>query len=398
VTFLRPDLLIVVPAGVLLVMVALLAQWRRGRRLAEAYGGYAAAARLTGRDLQTFPGARVVALAVALIALGVAAAGAEPDQGAPPPPPTPVDLMIAVDVSHSMTGADAGGTRIQRARELVAEILEGEVADRVSVTLFADWPFELVPLTHDTGVVEFFTPWIAPELVTLRDQGTGLAAAVAAAANTWRARPREGAIPVLLVVSDGEVHGTDRAVLDAVAEVADSLSVWTAGIGSEAGAPLTVSGSEDTPLLDEAGRPVLAGFDPRLLRELAEAGGGGFHDVSDDEGRRALVSDLRRLGGEPTGIPSPVADPTSWLVLLALVLLVLDAGLDGGRLGQRRKADGAPSWLGRRRASGEHGVEGDVVALRHSGGRRGARRASVGGRRLHGQTAETVRPQSRRSA
>jgi Ca-activated chloride channel homolog len=413
VTFLRPDLLYLLPAAALLVLAGLMAQWRRRRRLAAAYGGYDAARRLTGRDLRSFPATRLVVLVVAASALSLVAAGVERDRPDPPPPPTPVDLVVAVDVSHSMSGGDVGASRIERARELVAALLDEEVADRVALTLFADWPLGLVPLTHDAGVVEFFTPWISPELVTLRDQGTGLASVLAHAGGTWRARPREGAIPVLLIVSDGEVHGTQQVVLDAVAEVADSISVWTAGVGSEAGAPLLVPGSDGAPLLDEAGDPVVAAYDPTLLREIAELGGGGFHDVSDDGGRRALVSELRRLGGEPAGLTEQISDPTAWLVLLALVLLVLDALMEGGvvrgrRERQARGGGGGGGFGARRGGRGEGGGGGDGQGERHGPGRRRGRagdaaadRALEGGRRGSQPRAPAgvpTRPGTRRSA
>lgn len=333
----RPDVLALLPVALLLAIGSVLWRWRRTRRLVEAYGGPDAALRLTGRPIGRFPAGRLSCLLGAALSLVVAGAGLEPDRPEPVDPPAPVDLVIAVDVSSSMSGSDVGTSRIARVRDLVGAILEAEAADRVGLLLFADWPFELVPLTHDAGVVEFFAPFIAPELVTLRDQGTGLASAISHASLTWRARRRPAAVPVLLIVTDGEIHGTDDDVLAEVAAVADSgMAVWTAGVGSQTGAPLTVSGSDGTPLLDGAGRPVVAGYRPDLLGEVARRGGGAFHDVSDDGGRDDLLADLRALKGAGASSESPAGDPAIWLVLVGLALLLAEAVLDSGARSRRR--------------------------------------------------------------
>jgi len=338
-SFERPDFLALAPLVILLVAAALIAQWRRSVRLARAYGGGVAAQRLSGRRLGRFPAARSACLILAGLSLVVAAAGLRSDPGEPPPPPTPVDLIIAVDVSASMSGADVAPSRIGRARDAIQSILDAEVVDRVALELFADWPYGLVPLTHDDGVISFFAPFVAPELVALRDQGTSLESVVAFAADAWSQRQRSDATPIVLLVSDGEAHGQTAAVLDSVTSVAASgLQIWTAGVGTEAGAPLFVPGSDGAPLLDDLGSPVIAGYDGSLLEDIADRGGGRFHDISDDGGVRDLIADLRAVRGEAdVPLDAPV-DFTSYLIVAGLLLLMADAVLDGGVLRRSRAA------------------------------------------------------------
>lgn len=265
-----------------------------------------------------------------------AAAGVSEDPGEPAAPPAPVDLIIALDVSHSMTAADVEPSREARAKEAVERILEAHVADRVALTLFAGWPYKLVPLTDDEGVVDFFLSSVTPGVVEQRDQGTALAEAVGAAASTWRERARPDAVPVLLILSDGEAHGTRPAVLDSIDAVRPSgLRIWTAGVGSEPGAPLFVPRSRAAPLLAGSGGQVIAGFDPDLLRDMARRGGGAFHDISTEGGIRALVSDLRDLDGDTGAETAAPFDPTALLLLIALALLAMDAILDSGAHSRR---------------------------------------------------------------
>ncbi|MDH3271007.1 MAG: VWA domain-containing protein [Gemmatimonadota bacterium] len=344
-TFDRPELLPWGPVLLVLIALAIGWQWWRSRRLVTAYGGPEAARRLTGRALDRFPLARLTCVVVATATLLLAGAGARPEAAEPPPPPTPVDLIIAVDLSHSMAATDVAPSRAERAREVVAQVLDAGVADRVALTLFAGWPYRLVPVTDDRAVVDFFVPTMSPELVEQRQQGTSLAEVIGFAAETWAARSRPDAIPVLLIVSDGEAHGTNAAVLDSVAVVARAgLRVWTAGVGTTGGGPLFVAGSTSAPLLDATGAQVVASYDPDLLREIAGAGGGAFHHIDDEAAVGALLNELRELGGDvATTDPAP-ADPTMWLLLVALALLITDAILDTGIMTRGRSRRGDAAW------------------------------------------------------
>lgn len=335
--FERPELLQALPPVVALLVAGILWQWRRSVRLVRAFGGRAPVRRLTGRSLHRFPVARLASVLLAAVALTLVASGAREDTGEPPPPPTPVDVMVVLDVSHSMTGADVAPSRFERGREVVEEVVEARVVDRVALTLFAGWPYGLVPLTDDPTVVDYFVPAVEPELVARRDQGTALPAAIEHAVDGWQDRSREDAVPVILVVSDGEAHGAEAEVLDAVRRAVDAgLRVWTVGVGTEGGAPLTVAGSGGAPLLDGTGSRVVAGYDSGLLRDAASIGGGAFHDLATDGDVGGLVDELRALGGEAEDARTEAFDPTLILLLTALSLLAVDAILDSGAWGRRR--------------------------------------------------------------
>ncbi len=333
-TFDRPELLIVAPASAIALAIFVALQWRRGRRLVEAYGGRAPSMRLLGRDLTRLPLGRLAVVAVGASAMALAATGPQTDESEAPPPPTPIDLVITVDVSHSMSAADVQGGRIAQARALVDEIVAAGVADRIALSIFADWPYELVPITDDETVISFFAPWVTPTLVGTRDQGTSMAAAVGAARRQWDRRPREGARRIVLVVSDGEVHEGSAEALDSVQAISDDgFEVWSAGAGTPEGAALYVLGSDDAPLLYD-GAAVVAGYDGAFLEELAATGRGRFHDISSEDGVRSLVDDLGSDRSPDDGQGPEVRGPVFWLLIFSLVLLVLDAALDAGLLGR----------------------------------------------------------------
>jgi Ca-activated chloride channel family protein len=334
VTFERPELLAIAPLVVLVVSLGVTGQWRRRLRLVDAYGGAVASARLSPRRLHVFPFTRLAALVIASVSLTLAAAGPE----APEPPPAserPIDLIVAVDVSLSMTAEDVAGSRARRATRVLADVMEALPSERIGVAIFADWPYTLVPVTHDLDVIRFFNETLGPDAVNDRDQGTGLGAVVTHARTALDARLRPDAEPAILLISDGEGFG-EAAVLDSV-RVATSggVRLWTAGIGTDAGATLIRPGSPGDALLDETGTPVVARMNAPLLREMAEAGGGRYFDVTDEAGLRTMLDHLAgasRAEAPVEGGPGLVF----WLTLVALPLLLWEGTADSSRALARR--------------------------------------------------------------
>ena len=330
-TFERLDLLTLAPLLILTLSLGVTAQWRRGLRLVDAYGGRAPARRLASRDLWRFPTSRLVGLVVASAALTAAAAG---PQGAADPTPgseRPLDLVVALDISLSMAAEDIGSSRVERATEVVKRLTEALPEGRVGVAVFAGWPYTLVPLTDDPNVVRFFTESLSAVRVAERDQGSSLGAVVTHARRALEDRRRPAAEPVILLLTDGEAHDGAAGVLDSVAVAAtDGVCLWTAGLGTEAGGPLVEPGSEGTFLVDADGTPVVARMNETLLRDMAAGGGGSYHDVSDEGGLRALLDGLTGVTRD-TGSEDGGSRPAFWLTLLGLALLLWDGTTDSGR-------------------------------------------------------------------
>lgn len=329
-TFERPELLALAPLLALVLALGVAAQWRRGLRLMDAFGGRAPSMRLASRDLRRFPTSRLISLVVVSIALTVAAAG--PDGAVAPTQDerVPIDLVIALDISRSMAAEDVGVSRLRRATEVVARLTETLPGERVGVTVFAGWPYTLVPLTDDPNVIRFFMESLSPDLLLERDQGTSLGAAVMRARSTLEARRRPDAEPVILLLTDGDAFDDEASILDSVSVAAsEGVRLWTAGVGTAAGAPLSEPGSRN-PLLNEDGAPVVVRLNEPLLRRIAEAGGGSYHDVSDERGLGALLDDLTGVARN-TGSKDKELRWAFWLTLFGLPLLLWEGAADSGR-------------------------------------------------------------------
>jgi len=327
VTFARPALLVLGPAASLLLALALQTQWRRLRRVADTLGPDAAA-RLFPRATGRFPFGRLGACALAAVSLSVAMA--EPIAEVPEHalPTAPLEIAIAVDLSRSMIAEDARPSRMARATEVVAAMAEALPEARFSLTLFADWPYALLPATDDPDLVMHFAPSLSQDLVLDRDQGTTLGSAVTRAHASLLARPRTEARRIVVLLSDGGGHEEEEAVLAASAAVVEGGgSVWAAGLGT--GRPVEI----EIPVRPGAeGTRVLATLDEALLIRIAEAGRGRYLNVSDAAGSDALIAGLAALGGSPDEARSRSRNPLLfWLTLAALGAILWDGSVDSGR-------------------------------------------------------------------
>ena len=311
----------------LLLALTVFGQWRRHRALGEAFGGPVAARRLTSRDLFRFPVGRLVCLVSAGVAIGLAAAGIDFGSGVTLDASRPVDLVVAIDLSASMTADDIEPSRLDRAKDVVSRLSDVMPFERIGLVAFADWPYTLVPLTDDHNLHRFFTESLSTDLIASRDQGTSLAAAVIHAREVLEARPRADAERVILLLTDGEGQEDELSVVDSVALAAsDGIRIWVAGLGTQAGAELNRPGSQGAPFLGDDGAPVLARLNEPLLRRISEVGMGEYVDASGASGLRDLLSRLRRAQDETRG-PMSLA---FWLTLLALSLVLWEGVIDVG--------------------------------------------------------------------
>jgi len=326
--FERPELLSLAPLAAILFAFTVGAHWRRLRRLATAYE-LAALRRLLPTNPGRFPTQRFLCLVGAGALLGLAAAGPVLWNPEPPESVPPLDVAIAVDLSLSMAAAGETESRIERAQEAIDRLAEELPSVRFSLVVFAGWPYMLVPPTDDPEVIRYFLDSLQPELVEELDRGNSLGSTLELAGNILETRPSENGRQVMLVISDGDVFEDEDVLVRAASDTAArGFEVWTAGLGSREGSPISIAGE---PVLDAAGRAVRTSQDADLLRAMAEAGQGRYEDITEDEGLDGLVDDLRDLSGDSREGPAEPFDTTALFALLAIPLLLWEGVIDARR-------------------------------------------------------------------
>ena len=166
-----------------------------------------------------------------------------------------IDVAVVVDVSQSMLSTDAEPSRLGRAQAEIGALLDRLQGDRVGLIIFAQQPFVRSPLTSDVTAVHRLVDGVDSER-GLVPAGSDLGAAIRGGQRLLA--ESETRTKVMLIVSDGEDHGTTVAQSISAAR-RDGVRVYTAGAGTAEGAvvldPDQLTG-EPLPRVAQNGQPV----------------------------------------------------------------------------------------------------------------------------------------------
>ena len=198
------------------------------------------------------------------------------------------DLMLAVDISGSMSETDMtidgrAASRLEVLKVVVGKFIERRQGDRLGLILFGSRAYNYVPLTFDLDTLG--------EL--LQDVSTGLAGrhtAIGDAIGIAIKAIRESGAghKVLILVTDGSnTAGFEDPVLAAAAASQQGLTIHTIGVGSDIETLIRMYGRHNIPegvLLNES-----------TLRRIAEVSGGRYFRATSSDALEQIYLELDRL-------------------------------------------------------------------------------------------------------
>lgn len=246
-----------------------------------------------------------------------------------------IDLVIALDVSLSMTAEDVSPNRLERARNEIKKLLETLRGDRVGLVLFAGDAFVQTPLTTDYGAVRLFLDVADPSLIPTpgTDFGEALRVSLEAFDGPGEAASDEPRTRALLFVSDGENHVADVDEILADARNA-GIVLFAAGVGETDGVPIPLyrNGRPAGFKTDNAGTVVTTRLEEDALQQLA-TDGTYFRIARTSSSLSQLTAALDRLDRTAFGAEEfeEYEERFQWPLALALLLLLVDAALPDRR-------------------------------------------------------------------
>lgn len=211
------------------------------------------------------------------------------------------DMMIAVDLSGSMSDEDMalGGQAVDRltaAKAVLADFLDRRAGDRVGLLVFGDKAYVLTPLTLDLDSVR---SQLDDSVVGLAGRATAIGDAIGLAVKRLRTQPAEQR--VLILLTDGV---SNAGMLDPVkaAELArdEGVRIHTIAFGG-GDAHLSVFGIALA--LPDAGDDT----DIATLRHVAQLTGGKAFRARDTEQLAGIYAEIDRL--EPIQRPGQSVRP-----------------------------------------------------------------------------------------
>lgn len=256
---------------------------------------------------------RILLLWLGWIALCVAMARPQQLGEAITPPQQGRQMMLAMDVSGSMSEADMvlGARPVERltaAKAVLADFLDRRAGDRVGLLVFGDRAYTLTPLTADLSSVR---DQLRDSVVGLAGRETAIGDAIALAVKRLRAQPEGQRVLILLTdgVSNAGVLEPLRAAELARAEGVRVHTVAFGGDGSMRMFGFSIPADRDP--VDEA-----------TLRRIATMTGGRFFRARDTDQLAGIYDELDRL--EPIAAKGPTLRPRTerypWPLAIALLL------------------------------------------------------------------------------
>ncbi len=208
------------------------------------------------------------------------------------------DLMLAIDLSGSMSERDLGtrANRLSVVKQAADDFISKRKGDRLGLILFSDRAYLQSPLTFDRQVVQSL---LQEAQVGLTGQKTAIGDAIAVALKRLKDRPKndknaEKDSRVLVLLTDGANNAGVMQPLKA-AQLAKKLGIkiYTIGVGGTGQVINTPFGRQ---------RIATSDLDEKTLRQIAQLTGGKYFRATDAQGLNEIYQDINQLEpvvGEP---------------------------------------------------------------------------------------------------
>jgi len=324
-TFIWPYLLLsllLLPFAVLLY----LRMQRRRRQIVAGYGTMGMIQSAAGRSLGWRRHLPYVLFLLGLILLCIALARPQAELSLPRLEGT---VILAFDVSGSMSAEDLKPTRMEAARTAAIEFIQRQPATvMIGIVAFSESGFTVQPPTNDQAALLATLNRLRPE------RGTSLSAGILASLNTIFATPEpSGAIysnltptadptppPVppgsyttasIVLLTDGENTAPPAPFESAQIAADHGVRIYTIGMGSAAGANIEIEGLTYHTQLDE-----------ETLKAIAELTAGGYYNAQNEDELRDIYQNL-----DPELVVKPAQTEITSLFAGGAMLFLLAGGL-----------------------------------------------------------------------
>jgi len=229
-----------------------------------------------------------------------------------------LDILLAIDTSCSMEAADLTGggrslSRLEVAKGVVAEFVEGRPDDRIGVVVFGEEAFTHVPLTLDHDTLQDVLAQVQIGVAGARGTAIGTAIAVGSKRLLQVDNPER----IMILLTDGQNNAGRYAPLEAADAAKDlGIRIYTIGVGGRGRGLATMFGAGSD------------GLDERTLTEIAKRTGGHYFRATSAAHLRQIYDNIDQLERSPAEIEEDV-EPHDWYryALAPGLLLLLLSGL-----------------------------------------------------------------------
>lgn len=228
-----------------------------------------------------------------------------------------IDIVMAIDVSSSMLAQDLKPDRLEAAKDVASDFIEGRPDDRIGLVIFSGESFTQSPLTSDHSMIRNLFKDIKSGMI---EDGTAIGDGMATSIN--RLKESEAISKVIILITDGVNNSGSIDPLSA-AEIARmyGIRIYTIGVGTMGMAPYPVQ----TPFGIQY-QNMEVKIDEASLQEVAELTGGQYFRATSNRKLKEIYEEIDQLEKSKIDVQEFTRQHEEFLplALLALLFFVLE--------------------------------------------------------------------------
>lgn len=231
-----------------------------------------------------------------------------------------IDIAMVLDISGSMLAEDLKPNRLEAAKNVIDNFIEGRISDRIGLVVFSRDAFTQCPLTIDYSVLRNLLLQIHSGMI---EDGTAIGNAIANGIN--RLKDSDAKSKIIILLTDG-VNNSGEVDPISAAEMAKTfgIRVYTIGVGTRGEAPYPVQ----TPFgVRYQMMPVE--IDEAVLQKISDITDGQYFRATNTQALKEIydkIDKLEKTKIEITSYKNASEKYHSWL-WGGLILLLIELGL-----------------------------------------------------------------------
>ncbi|MFA8299222.1 MAG: VWA domain-containing protein [Hyphomicrobiales bacterium] len=228
-----------------------------------------------------------------------------------------IDIVLDLDISSSMLAEDLKPNRLEAAKKIAQNFINGRKNDRVGLVIFAAEAYTQVPLTTDHNIIKNLFKDVKTGTI---EDGTAIGDAIATAVS--RLEKSKAVSKVIILITDGDNNaGSINPVTAAEIAKVFGIRIYTIAVGKEGLAPYPIQ----TPFGVQY-RNIEVKINEPLLKEVAQKTDGRFFRATDNESLKEIYGEIDKLEKSKISVTdySKKYEEFLPLALLALVLFGLE--------------------------------------------------------------------------
>ncbi len=197
-----------------------------------------------------------------------------------------IDIVIVLDISGSMLAQDFKPDRLEAAKQITKNFIDGRLTDIIGLVIFSREAFTQCPLTIDYNVLNNLLKEIRSGMI---EDGTAIGNAIANGVN--RLKDSKSKSKVMILLTDG-VNNAGEVDPITAAEIAKSfgIRIYTIGVGTYGQAPYPFQ----TPF-GVRYQMVPVEIDEPSLKKIAQITDGKYFRATDNKSLEKIYIEIDRM-------------------------------------------------------------------------------------------------------